>query len=211
MPDEISGQDLRAVVGRTLGWQHLKSAAFELERSGDRYHFEGHGYGHGVGLCVIGSVNLAVAGQTATEILNRYFPGLDIGIPGDTPAAALARAPRGTIRRFAPRSAGDLARHLPAAGAPVALALPDDDEGERDAIVRSTGQARDDMARALGVSAPSRVTLRFHPTTASYERATSQPWFTSGAVVGGNCICCRWPCCASAVCSSVRFDTSSCI
>ena len=48
-----------------------------------------------------------------------------------------------------------------------------------------TGQARDDIARTLGVPAPSRVTLRFHPTTASYERATGQPWFTSGAVVNG--------------------------
>ena len=80
-PEEISGQDLRSVVGRTLGWQFIKSAAFELERIGDTYHFEGHGSGHGVGLCVIGSVNLAVAGRTATEILNRYFPGLEIGPP----------------------------------------------------------------------------------------------------------------------------------
>jgi stage II sporulation protein D len=187
MPEEISGQDLRAVVGRTLGWQYLKSAAFELERSGDRYHFDGHGYGHGVGLCVIGSVNLALAGRTATEILNRYFPGLEIGIPGDT-LTALARASRGPAT--SPPSPTSPAGRSPAppafapAGA-VALALPDEDEGERDAIVRLTGQARDDMARALGVSAPLRVTLRVHPTTASYERATSQPWFTSGAVVRG--------------------------
>ena len=27
--------------------------------------------------------------------------------------------------------------------------------------------------------------MRFHPTTGAYERATGQPWFTSGAVVGG--------------------------
>jgi stage II sporulation protein D len=182
MPEEISGQDLRAVVGRTLGWQHIKSAAFELERSGDRYRFDGHGYGHGVGLCVMGSVNLALAGRTATEILNRYFPGLDIGMPGDTSAAALARASRG------PASLVGRSPALPAsavASTAVALALPDDDEGERDAIARLTGQARDDMARALGVSAPARVTLRFHPTTASYERATGQPWFTSGAIVSG--------------------------
>src|SRR5213075_1523937 len=55
-PGEISGQDLRAVVGRTLGWLLVKSAAFEMDRRGDVYHFEGHGYGHGVGMCVIGSV-----------------------------------------------------------------------------------------------------------------------------------------------------------
>src|SRR5262249_40786391 len=29
-PNHISGQDLRVAVGRTLGWQHIKSAAFDL-------------------------------------------------------------------------------------------------------------------------------------------------------------------------------------
>jgi len=38
------------------------------------------------------------------------------------------------------------------------------------------------LSRALGVPAP-RITLRFHPTTDDYERATGQAWFTSGAVV----------------------------
>ena len=47
-----------------------------------------------------------------------------------------------------------------------------------------TGRARDDLAKALGVSAPP-VTLRFHPTTDDYERVTGQAWFTSGAVVNG--------------------------
>jgi hypothetical protein len=53
---------------------------------------------------------------------------------------------------------------------------------ERAAIVRQALKARDDLARALGVPAP-RVTLRFHPTTDDYERATGQAWFTSGAIV----------------------------
>ena len=44
--------------------------------------------------------------------------------------------------------------------------------------------ARDELAATLGVAAPPRVTLRFHPTTADFERATGQPWFTSGAWVG---------------------------
>jgi SpoIID/LytB domain protein len=194
IPEEISGQDLRSVVGRTLGWQFIKSAAFELERTGDRYRFDGHGSGHGVGLCVIGSVNLAVAGRTATEILNRYFPGLDIGIPGSAllaPLTAAARAPVPPAVRATPSGAATVSGPSAVSSmsgtsaAAVALALPDEDEGERDAIARLTDQTRGDIARALGVPAPPRVTLRFHPTTASYERATGQPWFTSGAVVGG--------------------------
>ena len=182
MPEEISGQDLRAVVGRTLGWQHIKSAAFEHERSGDRYRFEGRGYGHGVGMCVIGSVNMAVAGRTATEILHKYFPGLDIGVPGGAIAPSVVAA-----RGAAPPAARPA---LPAPPPPpvftgVSLALPDEDEGERDAIAQLTDRTRGEIARALGLPTPARVVVRFHPTTASYEHATGQPWFTSGASVGG--------------------------
>jgi SpoIID/LytB domain protein len=181
-PDEVSGQDLRAVAGRTLGWQHIKSTAFELERGGGRFRFAGHGYGHGVGMCVIGSVNLAAAGQTAAQILNRYFPGLDIGTLGGpiVTTSAPLRDPVTVAGRAAPATA---MRTIPANGA-LALALPDDDEGERDGLARIVLRVRDDIAKDLGVTVPSRLTIRFHPTIQSYERATGQPWFTSGALVG---------------------------
>jgi len=154
MPRDISGQDLRVVVGRTLGWQHVKSTAFELRRQGTAYRFSGHGSGHGVGLCVIGSTNLAARGVGAPAILAKYFPGTVIATP----------APRVT-----PASPG------------VLVSLPDDDEGERTSIARVTGQARDELSTTLGVAPPAKITLRFHPTTDDYERATGQPWFTSGA------------------------------
>jgi hypothetical protein len=65
----------------------------------------------------------------------------------------------------------------------VLVSLPDDDEGERATIERATLKARDDLMRALGVGAPPRVTLRFHPTTDDYERATGRAWFTSATLV----------------------------
>ena len=68
-------------------------------------------------------------------------------------------------------------------GSDLLLSLPDGDEGERRAIAQLTARARDDMARMLGVTPPARLAVRFHPTTDDYERATAQPWFTSGAVV----------------------------
>ena len=77
-PADISGQDLRVAVGRTLGWQFIKSTAFDLDRHGDTFRFAGRGSGHGVGLCVIGSARLAERGKSAEEILKRYFPGLTI-------------------------------------------------------------------------------------------------------------------------------------
>jgi len=182
-PDTISGQDLRAVVGRTLGWLLVKSAAFEMERRGDVYHLEGHGYGHGVGMCVIGAFNLAGRGQTAAQILNRYYPGLDIVSIGSAATVISAPAPRP-----AAPSRATVAAAVPvavAAPSPIAVALPDEDEGERATIQALALGARDDLAQTLGVAAPKRLTIRFHPTTQSYERATGQAWFTSGTVVNG--------------------------
>jgi len=160
-PDEISGQDLRAVVGRTLGWLRIKSTAFELRRDGAAFHFSGHGYGHGVGMCVIGSVNLGADGRNADQILAHYFPGLRISTLPALPSASPARV----------RS-------------DIVVSLPTGDEGERAAIEDLTARARDALVKELGVPAPARITLRFHPTVESYQRATGQPWFTDGATLG---------------------------
>jgi stage II sporulation protein D (peptidoglycan lytic transglycosylase) len=182
-PDTISGQDFRAAIGPTLGWLLVKSAAFEMERHGDVYHLEGRGYGHGVGMCVIGSVNLAARGQTAAQILGRYYPGLDI-----VPLVNAATVINLPVRPISPARTAAAAAVLAASPAPspIALALPVDDEGERSTIDALALRARDDIAKDLGVTAPAHVTIRFHPTTQSYERATGQAWFTSGAIVAGD-------------------------
>jgi stage II sporulation protein D len=178
-PDQISGQDLRMVVGRTLGFLLVKSAAFEMERrrsdrAQDVYHFEGHGYGHGVGMCVIGSVNLAARGQTAAQILNRYYPGLDIlplNAPPQSVAARPAAAPTPAVALAAPSG--------------IALSLPDAGDAERTAIESLAARARDEIASQLGVTPPARVVIRVHSSPQSYEGATGQQWFTWGALVDG--------------------------
>jgi hypothetical protein len=167
-PNEISGQDLRVVVGRTLGWQHIKSAAFELGRTSTGYRFEGYGSGHGVGLCVIGATNLAARGTTAPRILQKYFPGTTIA-----PASS-------TVNLDPGRDGSEAGGPLRAA---VLVSLPDDDQGERALVTRLTADARDDIAKALGVQPPATLTVRFHPTTEAFERSTGRPWFMSGARV----------------------------
>ncbi len=169
-PSRISGQRLREVVGGTLGWQYIRSTAFDVRRISGGYHFTGHGSGHGVGLCVIGSVNRAASGATAAEILGRYFPGTRIETLGapPPPAARPTAAPRGAA---------------PSPG--IFVALPDGEEGQRDALARIADEARADLAAALGVAAPDRVTLRVHPTDESFERATGQPWYVLSSVVAG--------------------------
>lgn len=184
-PEKISGQDLRVVVGRTLGWQHIKSTAFDVKRVGTSYRFSGHGSGHGVGLCVIGSVRLAAAGQSAADILNRYYPGLTIGTPAIVAAAATDT--RGAARPApASRASGETTAAASAATAvpEILIALPDGDEGERGVIADLASRASVELSRTLGLP-PPRIVLRFHPTIDTYEDATGQPWFTSGAMVNG--------------------------
>ncbi len=183
-PSAISGQDLRAAVGRTLGWQYVRSAAFDLKRTRDVYRMDGHGSGHGVGMCVIGSAKLAVKGESAPAILARYFPGLTIGgrtpramapIPTAAPATAPSAGPRPSARAATPPP--------PVAAAGVILSLPEGDEGERTAMIALAARERDALAKALGLPVPSRLALRVHPTTDDYARATGRAWFTPGAVV----------------------------
>jgi SpoIID/LytB domain protein len=206
-PDQISGQDFRVAVGRTLGWQHVKSTAFDLRKADGAYRFTGHGSGHGVGLCVIGSARLAERGAGVDQILGRYFPGLEISPGGGdrltrsdpdptrvrarsdpgspTPSKPPAKPPIFASKKTEVRPWSDpgLTPGVGTESVPeVLVSLPDDDEGARNAILKQALQARDDLSRTLGVPAP-RVTLRFHPTTDDYERVTGQAWFTSGAVV----------------------------
>jgi len=72
-PDTLTGDQLRSA----LGFAELRSTAFTMERTGDRMRFEGRGYGHGVGLCVVGAGRRAARGETAEAILRHYFPALE--------------------------------------------------------------------------------------------------------------------------------------
>lgn len=71
----VRGEDLRAVLARTFGARALRSTRFEVERIGSRYVFEGHGFGHGVGLCQAGALARIRAGATPRQVLGRYYPG----------------------------------------------------------------------------------------------------------------------------------------
>ncbi|MDP1569246.1 MAG: SpoIID/LytB domain-containing protein, partial [Vicinamibacterales bacterium] len=92
-PNEISAQDFRMAVGRVLGWQHLRSTQFDLRRTSAGYRFTGRGFGHGVGLCVIGAGYRAARGETGADILGFYFPGLSVGPLGSAATSAAAPAP----------------------------------------------------------------------------------------------------------------------
>lgn len=179
-PGTISGQDLRAAVGRTIGWQYVRSTSFELQRTERGFRFRGHGYGHGVGMCVIGSTKLATAGESAPQILARYFPGTTIGSVGPRMTAVPRETPRIGVPPPARVSAPAAAVSLPSE---LAVSLPEGDEGERPVIAQMVLKERNALTELLGVPTAARVSVRFHPTTDAYEAATGEPWFTLGSAV----------------------------
>jgi len=56
----------------------LRSTFFQVIRLDDDYHFIGRGWGHGVGLCQWGAMQLAKEGKSYRQILATYFPGTEV-------------------------------------------------------------------------------------------------------------------------------------
>ena len=75
----VNGWDFKLIVGRSLGWNLLKSSRFTVSRSGSAFVFRGSGFGHGLGLCQEGAHVMAQRGFTHRQILSKYFPGTSLG------------------------------------------------------------------------------------------------------------------------------------
>ena len=75
----IRGWNFKLIVGRTLGWNVIKSSQFDVRREGDEFVFKGRGHGHGLGLCQTGAGALARQGVSFQSILLHYYPGTTIG------------------------------------------------------------------------------------------------------------------------------------
>lgn len=178
-PDAISGQDLRMIVGRALGWQLLKSTLFSVKRTGNGYRFEGHGFGHGVGLCVLGSVKRAERGGSARAIVGAYFPGLSIG-----PMPSIAAAPPSRSVTAAPAAAAPTVTPPAVATAQLQVLVPPSAEPERAAIAEFARRSLSAIAAATGRVAPSGITIVFHPSPESFRRETEESWWISGRTRG---------------------------
>jgi SpoIID/LytB domain protein len=170
-PGELSGNEFRMAVGRVAGGQSIKSTSFEIDRTRTGYRFEGRGYGHGVGLCVIGAGRRAAKGASADQILKFYFPGLTVG---RLPAAMSSSKPAAPAAPAA----------LVAPAKDIALALPGNEEGERQELVSLIRRSRDEIAHATGIRAPAHLRVTVHPSVESFGRATGQPWWVPGATDG---------------------------
>jgi stage II sporulation protein D len=157
IPADVSGENLRTLVGRTLGWQHVRSTLFDVSRTSGGFSFRGRGAGHGVGLCVLGAAERARSGASAESILSAYFPGLALAtLPAPAPTRADLR-----------------------------IVVPTEDVAQHADVERLVRRVLGDVRTTLDAGEPGPLTVRFHPTVESYQRATGQPWFTAGATHNG--------------------------
>jgi SpoIID/LytB domain protein len=170
-PDAIAGDPFRMAIGARM----LRSTAFSMTRRGDVVHFTGVGYGHGVGMCVIGAGKRARRGERVETILAQYYPALTVAtLDGRTiaPAAPAAVPVAEAAPVTAPVKPQAIVVHVPK-GSP----LPASDL-ERIAI-----RAHESLSTALGTSVMP-VTIELHDTLDSFRYETGRPWWVSAAITG---------------------------
>ena len=167
-PDSIAGDPFRKAIGA----RELRSTAFTMTRQGDTVHFTGVGYGHGVGMCVIGAGRRARRGESVEAILAQYYPGLTLAAldgRAGTPAAAPIRepAPIATTAR-----AQTIVVHVHKGSTFRAADL------EQIAL-----RAHESLTKTLGTPAAP-VTIELHDSLDSFRYETGRPWWVSAAVTG---------------------------
>ncbi len=210
-PASVSAYEFRMAVGRTLGWQLVRSTAFDVTRTGGGYRFRGVGYGHGVGLCVVGAGKRAARGESAAQILRAYFGDLAQGTVGGATLATAARPatgppsgaiadpvpPPGIGAPAAPRIGatpvpqrappGSVPAALPSAAASdIRLTLPRHEEGDRAFVLDLVRRTRVEVARRAGIAAPATMAITVHDTVEAFGRATGQPWWVASSIVGSD-------------------------
>lgn len=176
-PADLSGHDFRIVVGRVAGLTRLRSTAFDVRPTRGGYLFTGRGFGHGVGLCVIGARHRAERGRTAREILAFYFPTLQIASIETALAPSTDGASRAAGSSTAPSADG-------AAATAVDIVLPVENAGESAELASLVRAARDEISGRAGVAPPRTIRLVVHPTVEAFSRATGEPWWAAGASDG---------------------------
>ncbi|MGE3403289.1 MAG: SpoIID/LytB domain-containing protein [Vicinamibacterales bacterium] len=172
-PALVAGEQFRTVLGAV----RLRSTAFTLTTDGDTIEFAGRGFGHGVGMCVIGAGRRAARGETARDILGQYFPGLTL--TGSAPV--LTRRPPGATPPATPPAT---VAEAPPAVLPRRPAAP---------AVRPAGtevdqlaaRAQAELSRTLGVRAAA-AAVTVHPSLDAFRLATGQPWWVGRVAQGGS-------------------------
>lgn len=154
----VNGNYFRFLVGRRLGWEKLKSTAFEMRREGGDFVFDGRGFGHGVGLCQAGAARMAETGLDYRRILADYFPGTQLS--------------------------GSAGRRESLSFAHFSVSFPAGRRAEAEQVAASLAAARRRFA-ARGVPPPGqRLSVVFYESTAGFIQATGKAGWVAATADG---------------------------
>jgi stage II sporulation protein D len=208
----VRGWDFKIIVGRTLGWNVLKSSRFEVTRNGSNFIFRGSGFGHGLGLCQEGAHVMAGRGSSCQRILEKYFPGTRVGREAGTPArdAEISHQWKSDIlpnsfSKFFPVSPSPRLAPSPRLRVPACLRLlisptrfvtissehfrvtypADIDRRDANQVLTILETARADYLRRAGnPSGPPVLDVRINESTGDFTGRTGQPWWAAAATKG---------------------------
>jgi stage II sporulation protein D len=153
----IPAEDFRLAVGRSLGWNRIRSNWFEIAAEGDGFLFHGRGSGHGVGLCQTGAAEMAREGRSYREILAQYFPG-----------ATAAEETTGTAWQILNGQGFTLETSEPSDSVYVA------------ALARALAEAESRSGLALGAA----IAVRAYRSTPAFRDATLAPGWVAAFTEG---------------------------
>jgi SpoIID/LytB domain protein len=167
-PDELTGPAFRDALGTT----RIRSTAFTLSRQGRTVRFTGRGYGHGVGMCVIGAGRRARRGESLEAILTQYYPNLrltDLASASSAPSAAPSARVPPPVEAVNPSG--------------VLVSVPRDSKVSARDLEKLAVTTRESLSRVLGV-APSPMRVELHESLDNFRLEVRKPWWVSAAVTG---------------------------
>lgn len=154
----ITATEFRSAIGRTLGWDKLRSDLYEEEDRGDRIEFRGRGQGHGVGLCQSGAETMGEQGHSFRDILAYYYPGTAVGL----------------------NAQGLSWEKLPGAS----LDLVSTDRNDATVLLPAAEHALHFAMERTSWDIKTRPQVKVYPTLAIYRDATGEPGWVAASTLG---------------------------
>jgi stage II sporulation protein D len=154
----ITETNFRLAIGRTLGWDKLRSDLYQEEDLGDRIEFRGRGQGHGVGLCQSGAESMGEQGRSYREILAYYYPGTAVGL----------------------NAQGLSWEKLPG----ESLDLVSTNRNDAPVLLPATERALHFAIEHTGWDIKTRPQVKVYPTLTIYRDATGEPGWVAASTLG---------------------------
>jgi stage II sporulation protein D len=154
----ISAGSFRLAIGRTLGWNTLRSDWYEVQSINGTIRFQGRGKGNGVGLCQDGADEMAAQGYTYKQILNFYYPGTTVSVLASDVKWIKYRGMHATIFT--------------------------DERGTGTRAARIAEAEVADLKSRYRLTPPPDLAIYIYPTMDTYRNGTGEPGWVAAHTVG---------------------------